>query len=437
MRSIQRRLSMGLVAVLLGIGLPAMLATGWLLDLGLRRYLESHLQAESDMLLSAIVRGPNGLMLDEPRLSPRYQRPLSGSYFRIDVDGRIWRSRSTWDFTIDKAGESGLNSGLLTGPGAQHLLLYRADYRRFGTPVTISVALDYQPVQQAALHAAAMALLLGGAALLVVLLLLRLTIKRALAPLEEARQQIQQLQQGRRGRLEGEVPAELEPLVTQINRLLGHTESSLKRSRDALGNLGHALKTPMAVLRTLNARDEMAAHTGLQKAFDEQLLHIEQRLARELNRARLAGEVLPGAQFDCDKELPSLIETLGLIHPQAHLVYQSPKALRLPWEREDVLEVLGNLLDNACKWAHQRVGLSIQETEKGFLIEVDDDGVGVACDQLELLSTRGTRLDEQVPGHGLGLGIVRDTVEAWGGELSMHASAWGGLQVRLDLPRAL
>lgn len=249
------------------------------------------------------------------------------------------------------------------------------------------------------------------------------------------RQQIAQLQQGQRSDLDTRVPQELEPLVGQVNHLLAHTEDTLRRSRNALGNLGHALKTPLAVLVNLQNREELREYPELRATLTEQLEQIQQRLARELGRARLAGEVLPGAHFDCDAELPTLFNTLAMIHDSAlDLDWSVEPGLRLPWDREDLLELLGNLLDNACKWAETQVLLGIAREGDGYRLCVDDDGPGIAEDQRQAVLERGTRLDEQVAGHGLGLGIVRDIVDAWGGRLALDSSPLGGLRVRIDLP---
>jgi signal transduction histidine kinase len=257
-----------------------------------------------------------------------------------------------------------------------------------------------------------------------------------LRPLETAREQIAQLQQGQRSQLDDQVPVELEPLVAQINHLLAHTEDSLKRSRNALGNLGHALKTPLAVLLSLASSAQLDAHPHLRKTLKEQLEQVQQRLNRELNRARLAGDALPGALFDCAGELPGLLATLTMIHGE-HLTlsYRAEAGLQLPWDREDLLELLGNLLDNACKWADAEVRLSVLETVEGFELSVEDDGPGIPEDRREQVFSRGTRLDEQTDGHGLGLGIVRDIVEAWGGALALQESEWGGLNVLIKLPK--
>jgi len=435
-RSIQRRLSLGLISVMVIVGLVLAQTSLWLFEVGLQRYLEAGLRNDSESLLVALVRGPQGLQLDERHLSPAYQRPFSGHYFRIDFADSHWRSRSLWDQDLPLLEHPGLHSNLQLGPDGQQLLVLRSDYRRLGQSISISVAQDYTPVRESFQRMRQIGLGLGLAGLLLILILQRLTVRRALKPLERAREQIAQLQQGQRSQLDDQVPVELEPLVAQINHLLAHTEDSLKRSRNALGNLGHALKTPLAVLLSLASSQKLDAHPELRRILKEQLEQVQQRLNRELNRARLSGDALPGALFDCDTELPGLLATLNMIHGE-HLAlsYVAPPGLQLPWDREDLLELLGNLLDNACKWADAEVRLSVIERTDGYALGVEDDGPGIPEEQRTQVFSRGTRLDEQTDGHGLGLGIVRDIVEAWGGLLVLGESEWGGLKVVIELPK--
>ncbi|XQE65552.1 sensor histidine kinase [Pseudomonas sp. P3C3] len=435
MKSIQRRLSLGLASVLIVVGLILAQSSLWLFDHSLRRYLREDLKDETRTLLVALVRGQNGVQLDERRLDPTFQRPFSGHYFRIDFADETWRSRSLWDRDLPKPARAGLQDGLGDGPHGQMLLVYRGDYLRFGQRFSISVAQDYTPILESFRRLQWLGLGLGAAALLLILLAQRYTVRSALRPLERVREQIAQLQQGRRTELDSQVPQELEPLVAQVNHLLSHTEDTLKRSRNALGNLGHALKTPLAVLVSLSEREELCDQPELQATLREQLAQIRQRLERELGRARLAGEALPGAHFDCAAELPGLFSTLGMIHSHGlKLEWQAEPGLCLPWDREDLLELLGNLLDNACKWADAEVRLSLVKEGEGYRLWVDDDGPGIAPERREAVLGRGTRLDEQVAGHGLGLGIVRDMVEAWGGSLSLEDSPLGGLRVAISLP---
>ncbi|WP_312977116.1 sensor histidine kinase [Stutzerimonas nitrititolerans] len=435
MKSIQRSLSLGLIAGLLVVALLLVQTSLWLFEAGLKRSLENDLREETEGLLIAIVKGPDGIKLDTQRLNPRYQRPFSGHYFRIELPDRTWRSRSLWDAVPAWPETSGLAAELLEGPQRQRLLAFSAEYRRDGQPIVISVAQDYTPILDSFARVRLSGLGLVGVALLVFLLLQRYAMTLALRPLERARQQIAQLQQGQRQQLDSQAPVELQPLVAQINHLLTQTEETLQRSRHALGNLGHALKTPLAVLGSLIQREELAAHPQLHAALQEQLGQIQQRISRELTRARLAGDVLPGAHFDCAAELPALLDTLRMIHQRdIQLRWTAPSDCRLPWDREDMLELLGNLLDNACKWANSEVVLRIERSAAGYRLRVDDDGPGIPAAERAPVLDRGTRLDERAEGHGLGLGIVRDILSAWGGTLSLQDSPLGGLQVQIELP---
>lgn len=435
MISIRRRLSWALAISLSLVGLALLQTSLWLLESGLRRNLAVQLRDEAEGLLSAMVRGPGGLQLDPARVNPRYQRAFSGHYFRIELPGQTWRSRSLWDASPAWPGRPGLADELIAGPQAQRLLAYRGEYRRGDLPVVIEVAQDYTPILDSFAQVRLSGLALVGAALAILLLLQRYAMRRALRPLEQTRRQVEQLHQGRRQQLDPEVAEELQPLVEQINRLLAQTEATLQRSRHAVGNLGHALKTPLAVLTSLSRRDELAAHPSLQARLAEQLQQIEERLALELGRARLAGEVRPGARFDCDAELPTLFDTLAMVHrDDLDLRWTSDDGCQLPFDREDLLELLGNLLDNACKWARHRVRLEIRRSADGYRLQVDDDGPGIPPAQREDVLARGCRLDERRPGHGLGLGIVGDIVEGWHGHLCLEDSPLGGLRVRVELP---
>lgn len=435
LNSIQQRLSISLIAVLILVGLVLAQMSLWLFDQGLRRYLENHLQDEAELLVAALARGANGIELNQQHVSAAYHRPFSGHYFCIDLDEQQWRSRSSWDFSLPEPAQQGLMQELVDGPQAQQLLIVRADYRRFGKNILIVVAQDYTPMLDSFRRVQWIGGGIGLGALLLLVLLQRYLVGRALQPLEQVRTQIAQLQQGQRAQLDAQVPQELQPLVQQINHLLHHTEDNLTRSRNALGNLGHALKTPLAILFSLANRQELNGHQELRDNLRNQLTHMQERISRELGRARLAGEALPGAYFVCAVELPDLVSTLAQIHGR-HLTinWSAADNLRLPWDRQDMLELLGNLLDNACKWAQQKVMLTIQQENNYFILTIDDDGPGIAPDMRTQVLNRGARIDEQIQGHGLGLGIVRDIVEHCRGELSLHESPLGGLQVVIRLP---
>jgi len=436
LRSIQARLRVGLVAILLVAGLVLVLGGAWLVDHALRRYLETGLRGETENLLAALVRGPHGLQLDEGRLGSLYTRPLSGRYFLIQIPALDirWRSRSLWDAQLQAPPRSGLSETLADGPSGQRLLTYRADYQRYGQTVRVVVADDYNPLLTNLTRILAFGALLGLATLLLVLLLQRLIVRRALRPLDQVREQIAQLHQGRRSTLDAGVPIELAPLVEEMNALLRHTEDGLKRARHGIGNLGHALKTPLAVLTSLAERPELQALPEQREVLREQLARIRQRLERELRRARLAGEALPGAHLDA-AELRELCRLLNRLHGE-HLRFDChlPEGLRLPWDREDLLELFGTLLDNAGKWADRQVRLEVAQREEGYLIRIEDDGPGVPEAQRAAILERGSRLDEAVAGHGLGLGIAKDIVEGCAGTLALETSRLGGLAVVIRLP---
>lgn len=435
--SIQQRLSLGLISVVLFTGIVVAQLGFWLLDQGQRRYWQTHLHHEAETLLGAIVRGSQTIELEQQRLSAAYHRPFSGTYFLIALSDEQWRSRSSWDFQLSLPETAGLQKALMDGPEAEELLVYRADFRRYGRPITIVVAQDYTPMLQSFQRMRWAGAGIGIAALIFLVIIQRYWVQRVLQPLEKLRTQVAQLQQGQRSMLDQPLPDELKPLVEQINHLLHHTEQTLGRSRKALGNLGHALKTPLAILFSLANRHELNAHPELREQFRQQLEQMQERISRELSRARLAGEALPGAHFDCEKELPDLCSTLHQIHSKGlDIRWSATPDLRLPWDREDMLELLGNLLDNACKWARQQVQLQINLNNDVYELWIDDDGPGIAPELRELVMARGTRIDEQVQGHGLGLGIVRDIVEHCGGDMELLASPLGGLRVTIQLPAA-
>lgn len=435
LNSIQQRLSISLIAVLIFVGLALAQMSLWLFDQGLRRYLDNHLHDEAELLVAALARGANGVELSQQHVSTAYYRPFSGHYFLIHVDNQQWRSRSSWDYSLPEPDHQGLVDDLIDGPQNQQLLIVRTDYRRFGKNIMIVVAQDYTPMLDSFRRVQLIGGGIGFSALLLLVLLQRYFVARALQPLEQVREQIAQLQQGQRAQLDNQVPQELQPLVQQINHLLHHTEDNLTRSRNALGNLGHALKTPLAILFSLANRQELNAHQELRDNLRSQLTHMQERISRELGRARLAGEALPGAYFVCATELPDLVNTLAQIHGRNLTInWSAADNLRLPWDKQDILELLGNLLDNACKWAKKKVTLAVTRDTEHFIVTINDDGPGIAPELRAQVLNRGTRIDEQIQGHGLGLGIVRDIVEHCKGELSLHDSPLGGLQVVIRLP---
>lgn len=433
--SIRKRLSLGLILLLIIAGLILAQTSLWLLDQGLRRYFQSHLHNQAETLITAVARQEQKIDLNQERIPATYKRPFSGEYFVIRMQGQKWPSRSLWDFSINLPDQSGLQDELTSGPDAQVLLIYKTEFKRFGNRIEIFTAQDYTPVLQEFRRVTWVILIAGLLVLGLLVFLQAYWVTRAFHPLEKLRKQIAQLQEGERSLLDTQVPDELVPLVKQVNHLLQHTENSLHRSRTAMGNLGHALKTPLAVLFSIQSRPELQSYPDITAQLKTQLQQIQQRISRELSRARFAGEALPGARFNCEEEIPLLCETLKQIHARdLSIKWQIPQGLKLPWDREDMLELLGNLLDNACKWAKQQVQLSINLTDQAYEILIDDDGSGIAQEIRGDVINRGVRIDEQVQGHGLGLGIVKDIVDYAGGELVLETSPLQGLRVMVKLP---
>lgn len=437
--SIQRQLSISLAMIIIVLCALIVQAGLWAVDKGLRSFTGNTLTQSAESILAALIRNPQSgkeLELNDRHYDIIYQKPFSGRYFVVEIDGKVWRSRSLWDYELHPLSDRGFSKTLVDGPENQQLLIYQGKYERYQKHINVTVAQDYSPITDSIMMARKSAFFLGLVGIVLVLLLQRHVLKKALRPLVQTSAQIGQLRQGQRAQLDANVPVELLPVVAEINRLLTHTEETLKRSRNAVGNLGHALKTPLAVLVSLLARPEFQQHPELHNLVAEQLEQIQQRVGRQLNIARLSGEVLPGAHFSCTEELPALMQIMQMVHGEhLSLDWQAEEGLSLPWDREDLLEMLGNLLDNACKWAAHAVQLHIYATEQAYYLIIDDDGIGIDPELRQQVQNRGARLDEQTAGHGLGLGIVLDIVQSMHGKLELEESPQGGLRVKISLPK--
>jgi len=260
--------------------------------------------------------------------------------------------------------------------------------------------------------------------------------KRGLRPLGLVIHDMKRLEAGEVASLREDVPNEVLPLVKEFNHLLQLMRQRLERSRSALGNLAHALKTPLTVMVQLEGSEVLKQQPQLQGQFKDQTAQIRQIIDRQLKRARLAGVSTPGLNFEPAKELDGLAQILRQIYADRGLLIELdiPINKSFAGDREDRMELFGNLLDNACKWAGQRVLLTVYD-KPGLVVSVEDDGPGCAPELRQQLDQRGQRLDEGTVGHGLGLAIVRDIVEHYQGSLVFAQSdQFGGFRVDVTLP---
>ena len=258
--------------------------------------------------------------------------------------------------------------------------------------------------------------------------LLHLLIRRIIRPIDNARNELQDIQAGKRHQIVQSVPSEFQPLVDEINALLKTNEQRLQRSRNATGNLAHALKTPLTVLTQLADSKEVKQTPELAKELQQISLQIQNTINHELKHARLAGASLAGKRLNISQELKELIRVLEKIyaHKSIHIEMLFPKRdteeITIQADREDMMELFGNLLDNACKWAEKTIKVSVF-VDQGLYFSVEDDGQGIAIDKLQGLTQRGVRLDENTPGHGLGLSIVNDIVKQYDGTINFEPSS--------------
>jgi signal transduction histidine kinase len=257
-----------------------------------------------------------------------------------------------------------------------------------------------------------------------------------LTPLERLRQALGDVSLGRTHTLEGSFPVEVKPLVDELNTVLAQNTEIVARARTQAGNLAHALKTPLTVLGNAAA----AQRSVPSPLIGDQVALARRQIDYHLKRARVAGAAgLAGVHAPLRPAVEGLLRVMRKVHARDGLAWtMAPLDDRLVFggEQQDLQEMLGNLLDNAGKWARHRVELSATQAQGRLSITVDDDGPGIAADRREAVFSRGARDDERVPGSGLGLAIVDDLARLYSGQVELADSPLGGLRVRLHLPAA-
>lgn len=283
-------------------------------------------------------------------------------------------------------------------------------------------------------------LALGGGLLIGVLIQIRL----GLSPLREVQEALYRIRQGKAKRLEGDFPSELSPLVTEMNDLVTHNAEVIERARTQVGNLAHALKTPLSVLSS----EGQAQDSALSKTVLKQTELMRDQVNHYLSRARTAANAqVIGVRTDVKEVVEGLLRTLTKIYHSKNVQVhcEIDPAIHFRGERQDLEEIIGNVLDNAFKWSSRQVRISAMMNDvplgdgqgrRLFVIEVEDDGPGLSENEMVQVMNRGTRLDESTPGSGLGLSIVKDIASLYRGDVSLTSSRYGGLSVRVTLPAA-
>jgi signal transduction histidine kinase len=386
---------------------------------------------------------------------PLFEIPLSGWYWQISrVDSEkpdVRSSRSLWDKQLPKLDDSsgpltaaGVRLGYVAGPEDQRLRLIerQVDFGNDGK-FLISVAGDAAEIFD---ETRTFDYYLGGTFLALTLVLVFTTIfqvRFGLAPLKRISESLAAIRSGRAERLEGEFPVEIAPLARETNALIDANREIVERARTHVGNLAHAIKTPLSVI--VNEANVHGADPFAAKVL-EQADVMRDQVAHHLERARIAARVtVVGTVTDVAPVLEGLRRTMEKIHRGRDLVIGcecSPHA-RFRGERQDLEEMIGNLVDNACKWARTRVFVEVLVTPPSgtdrpamLRILVDDDGPGLSPAERIQVARRGQRLDESKPGSGLGLAIVVDLAALYQGSLSLSGSPTGGLRAELILPAA-
>jgi len=262
-------------------------------------------------------------------------------------------------------------------------------------------------------------------------------VKRGLSALDDLRTQLSAVRDGRERRIAGAHPAEVEPLVADLNALLEHREQTVRRAVAKAGDLAHGLKTPLAILAQEASRADAAGQRDLAASIEQQVDRMRRQVEYHLAQARAAASgAAPGARCPIAASADPLARTLLRLHAGRGIAIAADVSADHTFrgQREDLDEMLGNLVDNACKWARTRVAIASRAHDGVVTITVDDDGPGLEASMREHVLQRGVRADEAAPGSGLGLAIVRDIAELYGGSIALDASPLGGLRARLQLP---
>lgn len=422
--------------------------------------LQASFDARLEKLVSSIAADSMTVTGNEPvppknRYEPLFEDPRSGWYWQIKpIDNKAaatLRSVSLGDTTIDLPVESDIKPNPdgtrwmnSSGPANEGIRMVEV-IDNPGPPgegpkysIIVAGPIDWLDARLANfLTRLSIALVLTGVGLVAVTLF---QVRFGLLPLRRIEQGLSDIRSGNAERLRGDLPTEIEPLQSELNALLSSNQEIIDRARTQVGNLAHALKTPLAVI-TNEAREDKGP---LGKKIVEQAGIMRDQVNHYLDRARVAAGVpVIGRATPVKEVLEPLQRALERIHRDRNIAItvDCPPDIRFGGERQDLEEILGNLCDNACKWAKGKVTVEVATATTRRLpgrlnIRIEDDGPGLSEEQRARIGKRGVRLDETKPGTGLGLSIVTDLVQSYRGSLTLARSSTGGLRVDLVLPAA-
>lgn len=407
----------------------------------LARRMEHHL----DELTAALEVQPGGMLAVTRDLSePRFHRPLSGLYWQVTgngagIEGETLRSRSLWDQVLDLPeelpGGGEVRRHVLAGPGSVPLIAWQRVVRLPGYPVPVrtAVAADASDIAAAAVaftRVLSLSLVVLAAGLLAAAVA---QVRLGLVPLGKMRAALADLRAGRAQRLEGDFPAEVRPLAEDLNQLLAENAAMLARARAQAGDLAHALKTPLAVIA-----NAAAGETDTARLIAGEAERMRRQVDRHLARARAASAARQaGPGVSVKASLAGLVRAVARLYADRDIRFAltGDDTAAFRGDIQDFQEMMGNLIDNAAKWARTQVRVTVATAGGHVCILVEDDGPGIPPDRLAVLPERGTRFDETTPGHGLGLAITDELALLYGGTLRLAvAENLGGLQASLSLP---
>ena len=442
-RSRTRSLKFRLIAISLAWLVFSLLATGAVLVLLFRAHMQRHfdqvLQSHLEELVAAASAGADGsLNLSWEPADPRFRKPLSGWYWEIRSDSEtLKRSPSLADRSIPAvmATTEPRIFDNIPGPGEVRLRIIAQEIALPGSnwPLSVLVAGPCVTVQNDVLmfmgQLAAALLTLG----LTLGALIAAQVTYGLRPLGMVRASLMQVRQGGGSRLHADGPSEIAPLIDELNGLLDERDMMVAQARAEAGNLAHALKTPIAVIR--NEASSLPEKQGatLKAEADKMIRVVEHHLVNA--RAQMKQRRVPvGASLD--RVMEDVRFSLERLYPGRKLQFDLPNGLTAICAEDDLGEMIGNLADNACKWATETVRVSARNSRGRILVQIHDDGPGLKEEQRAQVLARGERLDETMPGHGLGLSIAAKLAAIHGGTLRLERSELGGLAAILDLPAA-